>query len=169
MQPKILPTINYKPTDIPVTPNDRAMRLTHTNQSIDYNLGHIEDKSGHAPALLTSVNKMATVDPGMAKQAHQKIVAHMTKVLSTIKQGAPTNMKPQMGTIRSPRMASPKASTPKIRTTGSFQGKSNKLGGGGRFKQIVASGKSPALAAYIGRRKYGAKAMGKMSAAARKG
>lgn len=55
-----------------------------------------------------------------------------------------------------------------IKTTGSFQGKSNKLGGGGRFKQLVAQGKSPALAAFIGKRKYGAKAMAKMSAAGRK-
>lgn len=36
-------------------------------------------------------------------------------------------------------------------------------GGGGRFAKMVASGKSPALAAYIGRRKYGAKRMAKMA------
>jgi hypothetical protein len=34
-----------------------------------------------------------------------------------------------------------------------------KIGGGGRFAAMVASGKSPALAAYIGRKKYGAKKM----------
>lgn len=51
----------------------------------------------------------------------------------------------------------------KIKTTGSFQGSSNKLGGGGRFKQLVAQGKSPALAAFIGRKKYGSKAMAAMS------
>jgi hypothetical protein len=54
-----------------------------------------------------------------------------------------------------------------IKKTGSFQGQPNKLGGGGRFKQMVAQGKSPALAAYIGKRRYGAKAMAKMSAAGR--
>ena len=42
--------------------------------------------------------------------------------------------------------------------------KSMKVGGGGRFAAMVASGKSPALAAYIGRRKYGAKRMAKMAA-----
>lgn len=52
--------------------------------------------------------------------------------------------------------------------TGSFQGSSNKLGGGGRFKQMVASGKSPALAAYIGAKVYGKKKMAAMSAAGRK-
>ena len=56
----------------------------------------------------------------------------------------------------------------KIKKTGTFKGKSNKLGGGGRFAQLVASGKSPALAAYIGRKKYGAKKMAKMAAKGRK-
>ena len=41
--------------------------------------------------------------------------------------------------------------------------KSMKPGGGGRFAKMVASGKSPALAAYIGRRKYGAAKMAKMA------
>lgn len=56
----------------------------------------------------------------------------------------------------------------KLKKTGSFQGKSNKLGGGGRFKQLVAQGKSPALAAYIGRKSLGAKKMAALSAAGRK-
>jgi hypothetical protein len=47
-------------------------------------------------------------------------------------------------------------------------GKSMKPGGGGRFAAMVASGKSPALAAYIGRKKYGAKKMAKFSAQGRK-
>lgn len=41
--------------------------------------------------------------------------------------------------------------------TGTFKGKSNELGGGGRFAQLKAKGMSGALAAYIGRKKYGAK------------
>ncbi len=52
----------------------------------------------------------------------------------------------------------------KIKKTGSFEGEPNKLGGGGRFKQMVASGKSPALAAFIGRKMYGKKKMSKMAA-----
>lgn len=35
--------------------------------------------------------------------------------------------------------------------------KSMKPGGGGRFAAMVASGKSPALAAFLGRKKYGKK------------
>ncbi len=55
-----------------------------------------------------------------------------------------------------------------IKKTGTFEGKSNKLGGGGRFKQLEAQGKSPALAAYIGRKKYGASKMASMAAKGKK-
>lgn len=47
-------------------------------------------------------------------------------------------------------------------------GKSMKPGGGGRFASMVASGKSPALAAYIGRKKYGAKKMASFASKGRK-
>lgn len=43
-----------------------------------------------------------------------------------------------------------------------------KLGSGGRFRALVASGKSPALAAYIGRKKYGSAKMAKLAAKGRK-
>lgn len=43
----------------------------------------------------------------------------------------------------------------KLKHTGKTGGKSNKLGGGGRFQQLVNQGKSPALAAYIGRKSLG--------------
>ena len=46
-------------------------------------------------------------------------------------------------------------------------GKSMKPGGGGRFAKMVASGMSPALAASIGRKKYGAKKMAAFSAKGR--
>jgi hypothetical protein len=55
-----------------------------------------------------------------------------------------------------------------MKKTGSFQGKSNAVGGGGRFAQMVASGKSPALAAFIGRKKYGVKKMARMAAKGKK-
>lgn len=42
-----------------------------------------------------------------------------------------------------------------------------KLGSGGRFKALVASGASPALAAYIGRKKYGNAKMAKLAAKGR--
>lgn len=41
------------------------------------------------------------------------------------------------------------------------------LGSGARFKALVASGKSPALAAWIGRKRHGKAAMAAMSAAGR--
>lgn len=43
-----------------------------------------------------------------------------------------------------------------------------KLGSGGRFAALVASGKSPALAAFIGRKKWGGKRMAKLAAGGRK-
>lgn len=52
--------------------------------------------------------------------------------------------------------------------TGDYKGKSNAAGGGGRFQQMIDSGKSPALAAYIGRKKFGAKTMASMAAKGKK-
>jgi hypothetical protein len=45
---------------------------------------------------------------------------------------------------------------------------SMKLGGGGRFNKLAKKVGSPALAAYIGRKKYGAKKMASMAAKGRK-
>lgn len=56
----------------------------------------------------------------------------------------------------------------KIKKTGTFKGKSNKLGGGGRFAQMEAQGKSPALAAWIGRKTLGKKKMAKLAAKGKK-
>lgn len=42
------------------------------------------------------------------------------------------------------------------------------LGQGGRFAALAKKTGSPALAAYIGRKKYGGKKMAKLSAAGRK-
>lgn len=53
-----------------------------------------------------------------------------------------------------------------IKTKGSFHGKSNKLGGGGRFAQLLAKGVPAGVAANMGRKKYGKK---KFQAMAKKG
>jgi hypothetical protein len=47
-------------------------------------------------------------------------------------------------------------------------GKSMRPGGGGRFAAMVRKGISPALAAWIGRRKYGKKRFQQMAAAGRR-
>lgn len=52
--------------------------------------------------------------------------------------------------------------------TGSTDGKSNAPGGGGRFKQMTEHGVSPGLAAFIGKKKYGAGKFAKMAAAGKK-
>lgn len=56
-----------------------------------------------------------------------------------------------------------KPKKPALKTIGTTDGKSNATGGGGRFQQLVNQGKSPALAAWIGKKKYGAKAMSSMA------
>lgn len=65
-----------------------------------------------------------------------------------------------------------------IKTTGKYKGKSNKLGGGGRFQQVTdaimksnPSGgikEAKAIAAIQGRKKYGAKKFNALGAKARK-
>ncbi len=56
-----------------------------------------------------------------------------------------------------------------MKTTGTFKGKSNKLGGGGRFAQVEAAAKKSgasnpaAVAAVQGRKKYGASKMQSMA------
>jgi hypothetical protein len=60
----------------------------------------------------------------------------------------------------------------KIKKTGTYKGKSNKLGGGGRFAQVVAAAKkggakNPAAVAAMVGRKNGAAKMTKMATAGR--
>lgn len=52
--------------------------------------------------------------------------------------------------------------------TGKTNGKSNGLGGGGRFQQLENKGMSGALAAFIGRKKYGSKKFAQLSSKSRK-
>lgn len=49
-----------------------------------------------------------------------------------------------------------------------YKGKSTKLGSGGRFAKLANEVGSPALAAYIGQKKYGKEKISKMAAKGRK-
>ncbi len=55
-----------------------------------------------------------------------------------------------------------------LKHTGETDGESNKLGGGGRFKQMEKKGVSPALAAWIGDKLHGKAKMSKWAAAGKK-
>ena len=55
-----------------------------------------------------------------------------------------------------------------IKTKVSFHGKSNKLGGGGRFAQLLAKGVPAGVAANMGRKKYGKKRFQAMAAKGKK-
>lgn len=57
---------------------------------------------------------------------------------------------------------------PKEKMSGSYKGKFNAPGGGGRFQQLVDQGKSPALVAWMGRKKFGASGMAKLAAKGKK-
>lgn len=51
-----------------------------------------------------------------------------------------------------------------MKKTGKTDGKSNKLGKGGRFQQLKDKGMSDRLAAWIGNKKHGASKMSKWAA-----
>lgn len=55
-----------------------------------------------------------------------------------------------------------------IKKSGTYKGKSNAFGGGGRTAQMKAEGMSGALIGYIGRKNHGAKAMAQASVKGRK-
>lgn len=55
-----------------------------------------------------------------------------------------------------------------VKKSGSYKGKSNAFGGGGRAAQMKAMGMSGALIGYIGRKNHGSAAMAKASAKGRK-
>lgn len=55
-----------------------------------------------------------------------------------------------------------------FKKTGTYQGKSNALGGGGRAAQLKAKGMSGSLIGWIGRKNHGSATMGRLSAAGRR-
>lgn len=63
-----------------------------------------------------------------------------------------------------------------LKTTGKYKGKSNRLGGGGRFAQVTdalkkkgySTKRAKAIAAAVGRKKYGKAKFQKMAAAGRR-
>ena len=61
-----------------------------------------------------------------------------------------------------------KTATDVLKKKGKTGGKSNKLGGGGRFKQMENKGLSAKLTAWIGRKNHGSKNMAEWSAKGRK-
>lgn len=73
------------------------------------------------------------------------------------------------------RMNKMKGEKPSIKKSGTYKGKSNKSGGGGRFAQVVSKVSKEkgvydpkGLAAYIGRKSLGNKKMAKLAAAGKK-
>lgn len=74
----------------------------------------------------------------------------------------------QVGMMPSNQNNTPAPTSNTTTKTGSFAGKPNTLGGGGRAAQLKANGVSGGLIGYLGRKKFGNKAMSQMAAAGKK-
>lgn len=82
--------------------------------------------------------------------------------------GKKVGMMPAKAEAESPAEDKGENEITETKKTGTTNGKSNALGGGGRFQQLKDKGVSSGLAATIGRKLYGNKKMVAMSAASRK-
>lgn len=137
---------NTKYKETPPTPADAKMRVKHASASVDYNMRHAQD---HLNAIPEHLSGLQAQNPAVATASANKTMAGLQGMVNQVS-------KFTKGT--------PMQTTKK---TGTFQGKSNALGGGGRFKQMTSKGMSPGLVAFIGAKKYGAKKMASMAAAGR--
>lgn len=133
---------------LPVTPSDKKMAKKHLDSTKQLLQSKISD---HQQAKQATSNPKSIAYNSSHLRSHQQDLQGVNKSLQTL-----SSQVNQGGT-----MASNNFNTQK---TGSYQGKSNAAGGGGRFKQMTDHGVSPALAAYIGKKKYGSKAFSKMAA-----
>ena len=102
---------------------------------------------------------------GFGKKDYQpgSMIAKMNLIKSSNKEEDMTTKK----TVS--KKASPKKVTTGLKKTGTFKGKSNKLGGGGRFAQVVSKLKGKvknpkAVAASIGRKSLGKAKFQKLAA-----
>lgn len=122
-----------------ISDHQQAVQATNIPASKSYNKGHID---GHIKD----------------NKAIKSVIAERQTSLKTL-----NNLKPVYDTVnKGDNMAL------NTKKTGSYKGQSNAPGGGGRFKQMTDNGVSPALASYIGRKKFGAGNMAKMAVAGKK-
>lgn len=141
----------------PVTADDFKMAKKHLKATYKLNKQKIKD---HKKALKDSEGSKSADYNHSHLQGHQTDNAKIQQSMSTLE-----NLQPMYNKVKGDNMAT-KFNTKK---TGSYKGQSNAAGGGGRFKQMTDNGVSPGLAAYIGRKKFGAGRMAKMAAKGNKG
>lgn len=137
---------------LPVTTQDKKMAKKHLTASKQLLQSKISDHESAKEDAQEGGNEASESYNDSHLVSHKKDLAKVNTSLKTLSNQA----------VKGDNMATP------IKKTGSTGGQPNTPGGGGRFKQMVAKTGSPALAAFIGRKKYGAKAMSKMSASGRK-
>lgn len=129
---------------LPVTSTDKKMAKQHLDATANLLKLKITD---HVQA------KKATTDPKSKAYNQSHIDSHQQDLQKV------NRSKTTLSQIKGGSMA--QFNTKK---TGSYKGQSNAPGGGGRFKQMTDSGMSKGLAAYIGRKKFGAAKMASMAA-----
>lgn len=148
----------YKKT-LPVTVSDSKMTVKHHLASINHNLTHGND---HFKANLDRLDGLSKVDPAQASSQAQMIQSKVMNTANKFNQYTGGSMADTENAADAKKPGDKKED--KLKKTGSTNGKPNTTGGGGRFQQLVNQGKSPALAAYIGQKKYGKKTFQSMAA-----
>jgi hypothetical protein len=115
----------------------------------------------YAAAATRRMAKQPMEGPNAAKPAQKGLPSGLLGYMAKKKQGGADPTEPDsddaapVSKPNGPGGAKPNAHAP--------------VGQGGRFAAMEAKGMSPALAAFIGRKKYGASKMGAMSAKGRQG
>lgn len=143
----------------PVTAPDISMAKKHLKDTLKFkktelnmNLGKIAD---HQQAVANTNNPQSVAYNKGHIAGHVKDNKDIKKVIAE-----------RQASVKTVNKLQPQGDTMAFNTkkTGSYKGQSNAPGGGGRFRQMTDNGVSPALAAYIGKKKFGAKQMATMAA-----
>jgi len=69
--------------DVPPTYNDSLMRISHTQDSVRYNLKHCED---HMSELVSSLTKLHAADRHTAEDLAQKVCRWLDKAYAAIEE-----------------------------------------------------------------------------------
>lgn len=150
--------VNYHgPT--PVSKADFKMAKKHLKNTQDLLENKISDHEDAKEDAQDAGNQKSVSYNQSHLQGHKKDLSKVEKSIDTLK-----SMKKSSGL--SNYLSNKKGSRMAFNTkkTGTYKGRSNAPGGGGRFKQMTDKGVSPALASFIGRKKFGAKTFASMSA-----
>lgn len=129
-----------------------ALKKTELNMNLQKIADHQQAASNTNNPKSVAYNKGHILGHVKDNKSIKKVIAERQASVKTV-----NNLKPQGDNMAF-----------NTKKTGTYKGKSNVAGGGGRFKQMTDNGVSPGLAAYIGKKKFGAAQMAKMAAPGKK-